>query len=486
MTRNRVLIVTFDALRPDMVTPELMPNLTRFAAEGAFFPEARSTFPTETRVNQTALITGCYPERHGIVGNRFQDAAASPGRLFNTGDETQLAEGDKRLGGKLVDVPVLGEILQQNGLGYAVISAGTPGGTRMLHHKAEEIGGFRLSLHRPDATQPAGALDRVTARCGPIPPHSVPSLDWIRYATDVYLDYVEPELAPDVMVLWYCEPDNSYHQIGLGTPENLEALRTVDREFGRILAREAAKPPEQRLHIVTMSDHGMVTLLGRKLDLAEKFREGGFSVGETTEDGSDVALALSSAGGIYVRDSDPALIERVRAWLQAQDWCGPLFTASGQGALQHDHIRISHRRAPDIGIVLKADDGANAHGVAGGTVHDCGYPEGGGMHGGLHEREVRNWIAFAGTGVRRKFVSPVTAGVVDILPTVLHMLNLEPPTHIQGRLLREGFAEFAEEPLPDCVEELHSADGAEGYRAHIMLDRVGERRYLRRAWSERA
>ncbi|MGB0553179.1 MAG: alkaline phosphatase family protein, partial [Alphaproteobacteria bacterium] len=109
--KSRVLIVSFDALRPDMVTPDLMPNLCKFVSESAHFPEARSTFPTETRVNQTAMITGCYPERHGIVGNRFQDADASPGRLFNTGDETQLAEGDKRLGGKLVDVPVLGEIL---------------------------------------------------------------------------------------------------------------------------------------------------------------------------------------------------------------------------------------------------------------------------------------------------------------------------------------------------------------------------------------
>ena len=105
--KSRVLIVSFDALRPDMVTPDLMPNLCKFVADGAHFPEARSTFPTETRVNQTAMITGCYPERHGIVGNRFQDAEASPGKLFNTGDETQLAEGDKRLGGKLVDVPVL-------------------------------------------------------------------------------------------------------------------------------------------------------------------------------------------------------------------------------------------------------------------------------------------------------------------------------------------------------------------------------------------
>ena len=149
MPRNRVLIISFDALRPDMVTPELMPNLCRFASEGTRFPEARSSFPTETRVNQTSLVTGCYPERHGIVGNRFQDAVASPGKLFNTGDETQLAEGDRRLGGKLVDVPVLGELLDAQGLSYAVISAGTPGGTRMLNHKAESLGGEMHAFNRP-------------------------------------------------------------------------------------------------------------------------------------------------------------------------------------------------------------------------------------------------------------------------------------------------------------------------------------------------
>ena len=31
------LIVVFDALRPDMATPELMPNLNRFMAEGVLF-----------------------------------------------------------------------------------------------------------------------------------------------------------------------------------------------------------------------------------------------------------------------------------------------------------------------------------------------------------------------------------------------------------------------------------------------------------------
>src|SRR3546814_8214425 len=129
--RDRVLIVCFDALRPDMATPALMPNLTGFAGRGVRLPHSRSTFPTETRVNQTALVTGARPTRHGIVGNKFLDTVASPGKLFNTGDENQLKAGDRRLDGKLVDVPVLGEILAEAGGSLAVLRAGTPGGTRM-------------------------------------------------------------------------------------------------------------------------------------------------------------------------------------------------------------------------------------------------------------------------------------------------------------------------------------------------------------------
>ena len=107
------------------------------------------------------------------------------------------------------------------------------------------------------------------------------------------------------------------------------------------------------------------------------------------------------------------------------------------------------------------------------------------MHGGLHEREVRTWLAIRGARVRAGYTSPVTAGIVDVLPTVLHFLDIDIPNYIQGRLLREGLQAFADEVLPETTEELHAAEGADGYRAFIALDRVGDRRYLRRAWSER-
>lgn len=477
---KRILIVAFDALRPDMVTPELMPNLSAFAAAGVRFSHARATFPTETRVNQAALVTGCTPARHGIVGNRFMDPVASPGKLFNTGDETELAAGDRRLGGRLLGVPALGEILAEQGMTLATISAGTPGGARLLHHKAEALGGFRFALHRPDASVPAARIADVIARIGPVPPHQIPSLAWLTYATDAYLDYVEPELSPEVAILWLCEPDNSYHYRGIGSPENLTAIRHADAEFGRILARG------HHWQIITLSDHGQLTVAGAALDLRARLTEAGFAVGERlggdADGGADLALALGGSVGITLRD--PARVDAVAAWLQAQPWCGPLFTRDGRGCLTHAQVGLDHPRAPDIALVLRADAAANAHGVAGSCRHDSHYPAGGGIHGGLHPIELATWLAVGGDAFLSGRVSALPTGIVDVLPTVLHLLGLEAPRWVQGRVLREALAAHAGAPPPAATERVVSAEASTAPRAHLSLSTVEGTSYLNRGWVE--
>ena len=67
----RFLIVAFDGLRPDMVDDDLMPNLSAFCRRGSHCTDNRAVFPTETRVNQSSLVTGCHPGRHGMEGNKF-------------------------------------------------------------------------------------------------------------------------------------------------------------------------------------------------------------------------------------------------------------------------------------------------------------------------------------------------------------------------------------------------------------------------------
>ena len=483
-TDRRVLIVAFDALRPDMVTPELMPNLTAFAAVGVRFSHSRAAFPTETRVNQSALVTGCTPTRHGIVGNKFLDPVAAPNGPFDTGDETALAAGDRRLGGKLMDVPALGEILSDHGMALAVISAGTPGGTRILHHRAEPLGGFRFSLHRPDASVPAARIAEVIERIGPVPPHEIPSLTWLTYAIDAYLEYLEPELAPEIAILWLCEPDNSYHHRGIGSPENLAAIRHADAEFGRILSWRDASGLGDRLQIITLSDHGQLTISGAALDLGSKLTEAGFMVGETLDAGADLVLVLGGTVGITLRDSDPGLIDSVVAWLQDQPWCGPLFTRDGRGCLTLGQVGLDHPRAPDIVLVPRSDDAANAHGMAGSCRHDSPYPVGGGTHGGLHPIELATWFAMAGDAFVSGRVSALPAGIVDVLPTALHLLGLAAPAGVQGRVLREALAAHAEEPLPTATETVHSAEGAAGLRSHLSTSTVGDTTYLNRGWVE--
>ena len=458
-----------------------MPRLTEFAGQGIKFRHSRATYPTETRVNQAALVTGCFPSRHGIVGNKFIEPVASPDKLFNTGDETELAAGDRRLGGALVGVPVLGQILAAASRSLAVIGSGTPGGTRMLHHKAEEIGGFRFSFHRPDASVPKDRISAAIARCGPIPPHEIPSLEWLTYATDVFLDYVEPVLAPDVTILWYCEPDNSYHFKGIGSGPNLDALRRADQEFGRILDWRAGSSIGDRLQIMTLSDHGQLTVDGSAVDVAAGLTAAGFTVGATPTGSADVSIALDSAGGLYVRQSDPDLIDAIVAWLQVQPWCGPLFTRDGRQTLRLADIGMDHPRAPDIGVVMRSEDRKNDAGHAGVTRHDSRYPEGGGLHGGLHPIELSNWLAFHGDAFLGGAVSDSPAGIVDVLPTLLHVLGLDAPDTVQGRVLHEALVDGQNLVQPAASDTTRTAEGETGYLTTLRFSEVGATRYLQGA-----
>ncbi|MFC7739605.1 alkaline phosphatase family protein, partial [Roseomonas sp. GCM10028921] len=58
LTANSALIVVFDGLRPDLVTPERMPALSAFLTDTRRYPEASSVFPSLTRVCATTIGTG--------------------------------------------------------------------------------------------------------------------------------------------------------------------------------------------------------------------------------------------------------------------------------------------------------------------------------------------------------------------------------------------------------------------------------------------
>ena len=478
------LIVVLDALRPEFVTPELMPHLQGFAARGVRFSDSHSTFPTETRVNQSAVTTGCYPGRHGVVGNRLPLPEAAPGAVLDSGKDEGFEAALDLLPGRLLGVPVLGEILAGAGKRYATISAGTSGGGRLINLHAEEVGGFRLALRRTGAAVPAGVFDAVVDRVGPPPEYAVPGLTWNGYAVTCYLDYVEPEIRPDVMLLWLSEPDESFHYCGIGAPESLAAIRHMDAQVGRILTRRAADIAAGKLQVIIMSDHGQISLAGGKLDLVGRFNAAGFKAGNSPEGDPDYVVVVHNGGGIWVRDQDPELIRALVLWLRDQAWCGPVFTRDGMEAtLRHANVCVDHPRAADVVLALNHDDSANAWGRAGLSADNAPYPEFGGCHGGLSRFELQNFIAMDGSAFRNGVEGTAPAGNVDILPTVLAVLGIDIDHRIDGRVLGEALI-GGDAPKGAPREIVLTSGNKAGRRTHLSVREYGGTRYLNRAWAE--
>jgi arylsulfatase A-like enzyme len=308
-------------------------------------------------------------------------------------------------------------------------------------------------------------------------------LAWNSHAVTCYLDYVEPELHPDVMLLWLSEPDESFHYCGIGAPEALGAIRHMDAEVGRILGRMDAEIASGALQVVVMSDHGQISLDGGKLDLVGRMNAAGLRAGKSPEGDPDYVAVVHNGGGIWVRDRDPDLIRRLVVWLQAQNWCGPLFTRVGiEGTLRHAEVMVDHPRAADVVLALAHTDAENRWGRAGLSADNSPYPEHGGCHGGLSRFELSNFIAMAGSAFREGLGIGTPAGNVDILPTVLDVLGV-PLTHaIDGRVLGEALAGGT--GPEDAAQEVRLVSGNAGRRSHLSALEFGRVRYLTCAWAE--
>src|SRR5215216_7028358 len=66
---EHVVLVVWDGMRPDFVSAHYTPQLYDLAQRGTFFKNHHPVYVSSTEVNGTALATGVYPNRSGIVAN---------------------------------------------------------------------------------------------------------------------------------------------------------------------------------------------------------------------------------------------------------------------------------------------------------------------------------------------------------------------------------------------------------------------------------
>jgi ectonucleotide pyrophosphatase/phosphodiesterase family protein 5 len=86
-----LILISIDGFRADYLDRGLSPNLLKLAQDGVRAKAMRPAFPSITFPNHFTIVTGLYPDHHGIIDNTFEDAAL-PGKFhMSTTDEAWWA-----------------------------------------------------------------------------------------------------------------------------------------------------------------------------------------------------------------------------------------------------------------------------------------------------------------------------------------------------------------------------------------------------------
>ncbi len=459
------LVIVVDGLRPDYITPALMPRLVRLGQRGIVFNAHHSVFPTVTRVNAASLATGTYPESHGLLGNNVYVPSVNPVRGLDTGSRANLEQIARAE--RLLTAPSLGEILQQAGRKILAVGSGTSGAAFLLNHTVAN----GAILHH-EFTLPTALAAHVLDVLGPPPPHALPNAAQNRRAVDAYLKLGLDEIHPDVTLMWISDPDTTAHTRGIGAPETRQSLTLADAEIGRIEDTLQAKGLLARTNLIVTADHGFSTHTSAlKLEsLVEPFAH-------NLPDGSrDIVV---SEGAIYLRpgsgDVVAPRVAAIVAALQRRPEVGAIFTRPGArggpegqvpGTLSYDVARWNHARSGDILVSANWSRDANDAGYEGKTAQN-----GTAGHGSSSPYDIYIPLIAAGPDFRERAVSDAPTANVDLAPTLLRLLGVPVPATMTGRVIEEGLrgGRAGAMPVAHATETVKTADGSYELTAHISI-----------------
>ena len=214
-----VLLVSLDGFRADYLDRGISPTLSALASDGVRARAMEPSFPSLTFPNHYTLVTGRYPDKHGIVDNAMFDPTLGSFTLGN-----RQAVGDGRWWNEAEPIWVTAE---KQGLHTATMF--WPGSEAAIH-------GVRPEHWLPyDGDMPYDArVDKL--------------LSWLD---------LPAAKRPQLLTLYFEAVDTAGHYYGTDAPETNAAIGEVDRALARLVAGLKQRGLFDRINLIVVADHGM-------------------------------------------------------------------------------------------------------------------------------------------------------------------------------------------------------------------------------------
>jgi predicted AlkP superfamily pyrophosphatase or phosphodiesterase len=495
---HHVVVVVWDGMRPDLISEQNTPALWKLAHEGVTFRNHHSVYPSATMVNGTAIVTGVYPGKNGIIANHVYRPEIDPRHAIDVEIPSVVNKGDDLSGGKYISVPTIAEFIQRAG-GCSVIAAAktvgllldrhVPRGSSKPSESASPLAeGERMKMRGSCSVTlfagkslPSDALAPITDTLGPFPSGHLQQDAW---TTKAVTDFLWKDGVPAFSILWLGEPDLTQHESAPGAPAALAAIKASDENLASVLSALDRQKARETTDLLIVSDHGFSTIK-RSIDLRKILNDAGFATKtEFKDEPKPGDIMLAGNGGsvlFYIVGHDKTITRRLVEFLQQSDFAGVIFTKEPMpGTFGLEQAMIQNNHAPDVVMAFRWNDSKNQFGVPGMIDADWQRAAGKGTHATLSRFDMHNTLIAAGPDFRRSETDDLPTGNTDLAPTILRILGITPSQQLDGRILSEAMTDLSV-PEPNAETKTIEATkpfAAGSWRQTLKISRVGSTDYL--------
>jgi len=218
-----VVLISMDGFRWDYEKQFNLPNLKQIAKEGVHAKSMKPSYPSKTFPNHYSIVTGLYPDHHGIINNVFYDAALNESFSLSSN-----AKNDSRFyGGN----PIWNLAEQQ---GVKTASFFWPGSD--------------IDKRNPSYFKNYNGKIPYGARIDTV-------MKWLQ---------LPEKQRPHLVTLYFDEPDHTGHNFGPLSQENKKMVIKMDSIMGELSRRLDQLAIGKQINLIIVSDHGMADISNDK------------------------------------------------------------------------------------------------------------------------------------------------------------------------------------------------------------------------------
>ncbi len=231
-----IILISFDGFRWDYLDRGLTPNIDKIVNNGVKAISLRPVFPSKTFPNHISIVTGLYPENHGIIFNSFEDPFKN--ERYSLGNKA--AKGNPRW--------YSGEFIWETAEKQGITTASYfwPGSELTLDYKRPTY--FKYYKHDTPYNK---RIKEV--------------IDWLR---------LPHHQRPHFITLYFHETDSQGHDYGPNSKEVNEAISLLDKQIGELSRGLTDIGLKDSLDIIVVSDHGMTEVYPDRIINVENLLDG--------------------------------------------------------------------------------------------------------------------------------------------------------------------------------------------------------------------